>query len=130
MYQEWILLLLLTSIAFLASYLASKKGRNPYAWFAIGFLLGILGVLLLLLLPSLNEEDQNDEDQDDEEEVLEEGNVYWYYLDSDHEEQGPISETALKEKIQARELLSSDYVWKQGLKEWEMIENFPGLLTD
>ena len=38
----------------ICAYQAKQRGRNPLAWFAIGLLFGILGLILLFLLKPLN----------------------------------------------------------------------------
>ncbi len=40
-------------IGFATSYFAQKRGRDGASWFMIGVLLGIFGLLLLFLLPSI-----------------------------------------------------------------------------
>ena len=35
--------------------IASSKGRNPFGWFLIGFLISCIGLIIILCLPDLNE---------------------------------------------------------------------------
>ena len=42
--------------AFAAYNLAEKKGRNPGAWAAVGFLFGLIGLLVLVCMPSRDTE--------------------------------------------------------------------------
>ncbi|WP_201456323.1 DUF4339 domain-containing protein [Chlamydia sp. 17-3921] len=38
----------------LSAYIAIKKNRNPIGWFFAGMLFGIIGIVLLLILPNLS----------------------------------------------------------------------------
>ena len=40
--------------AYVAYEIAKSKGRNPITWGIIGFLFSILGVILVVILPSKN----------------------------------------------------------------------------
>jgi hypothetical protein len=44
----------LIGLAYLTAYVAQKKGRNFFGWFAIGLLTGGIGVIIALILPPKN----------------------------------------------------------------------------
>jgi len=46
-------LLVGVACAFAARAMAERKGRNPGTWAAIGFLFGLIGLLILVCMPSL-----------------------------------------------------------------------------
>lgn len=112
------------------SYFAGQRGRDPFAWFFIGMLLGILGILLLFLLPALNvkEEAQVLEEEKPKEEGwpgfrLKE----WYYLNSAREQIGPSSYSALRDMWISKKISEQTYVWSEGMEEWKKIGEIPSL---
>jgi hypothetical protein len=114
------------------SYFASQRGRDPFAWFLIGMLLGILGLLLLFLLPPVNPEEA---DKQGEEQalapVVPESSPYrlkeWFYLDQDRKQCGPFSFTMLKKGWQQGKVSSNTLVWSDGMEAWKPIEELPEL---
>jgi S1-C subfamily serine protease len=52
----------------------------------------------------------------------------WYYMDSQGNQVGPVSQTKLLELVAAGEVLPTTYVWTAGLTEWKPLkEVLPGL---
>lgn len=51
--MEWILLWILIGIA--SAVVAANKGRSGCGWFALGFLLGPVGLILALVVPKNQE---------------------------------------------------------------------------
>lgn len=47
----------------LGSYLCERKGRPRYLGFVLGFLFGLIGILVILLLSKKTEPQQTDQDQ-------------------------------------------------------------------
>lgn len=108
-----------------SSYFAKKRGRDPFAWFLIGMFLGILGLLLLFLLPPLVEQtpvvEEKVEEIAPEEEGVPDRLKAWYYLDQDRNQIGPLSYNELKKaNIQADTLL-----WTEGMPEWKTVAELP-----
>ena len=50
----------------------------------------------------------------------------WYYA-RDGQQQGPVTAKFLKEKALTGELLPTDHLWKDGLKDWVTADSLPGL---
>lgn len=46
----------------ICSYIAKKHDRFPKNWFLVGFITGPLGLLMIILLPKLNEDNLSIED--------------------------------------------------------------------
>ncbi len=126
--------LLLSSALFGAScsYLALKKQKNPFLWFAIGFCFGIFG-LAFLLVQILNQSkqkkvlaQQGPEKQKDEPIALHALSIYaekvWYYVDANSQQVGPISHDLLKEKIRNGTISLSFLVWNESLAEWKKLQ--------
>jgi hypothetical protein len=42
----------------IAAVVASGKGRSPIGWFFLGFLLGLIGIVIVAVLPNLKEEER------------------------------------------------------------------------
>ncbi|MEI8365297.1 MAG: DUF4339 domain-containing protein [Parachlamydiaceae bacterium] len=119
-----------------ASYLANQRGRDPYIWFAIGMLLGLLGVLLLFILPSLAPATQEittvaDAKLDSKVPLLNENDITcseWFCLDKMRKQQGPLSIGALKELWQKGTIDAQSYVWSEGMSVWKHIQEIALLL--
>ena len=50
----------------------------------------------------------------------------WYYTQNG-QQQGPVTAQTIKEKAQSGELLPTDRLWKDGLKDWVAADSLPGL---
>lgn len=139
--------ILLLIIASLTSYYANNKGRNPFNWFVIGVLLGIFAPIILLFLPALKKEQKGngyptmsvsppdpslahlpDSALSPEQlKVREEENKLWFYLDQRHEQVGPVSVVALRELWNRGKLELNQYVWSEGMEQWQKVEDLPEL---
>jgi len=119
----------------LNAYYANQRGRDPVAWFMIGIPLGLFGLVILFLLPKLN--DKNSEKKETAaiaaefpsvEELLPDYTVKeWYYLDDEHKQKGPVQFSFLKGLWHDGQLLVKTYVWCDGMDVWEKVENVPNL---
>ncbi len=139
--------ILLLIIASFTAYYASRKGRNPLLWFIIGILLGIFAPLILLFFPAVKP-DQVDNGMptmtvlppDPDHQQLpqpppapadlkrqEEEEKLWYYLDQNHQQEGPVSSVALRELWNRGQLEVNSYVWTNGMEQWEKVDNLPEL---
>lgn len=118
-----------------ASYFAGQRGRDPFAWFFIGMLLGILGLLLLFLLPTVTspEEAATKEDSVEKPKELQEGNMStfrlkeWYYLNDSREQKGPNPYSELKGMWNLKKITDQTYVWCEGMENWKKIAEIPEL---
>lgn len=121
------------------AYFAHKRGRDPLIWFMIGTLLGILGLIILFILPaSKTSNDHPSEDLGDvlppvlpevevdevESPVLQK---HWFYVDQTKQQQGPISFILLKQDWEANKISDQTYVWSEGMVEWQHIADLPEL---
>lgn len=139
--------ILLLIIASFTAYYASRAGRNPMIWFAIGVLLGIFAPLLLFFLNSMKPQKGEDgyptmivsppdkavanlpphQPSPEELKLQEEENRLWYYLDQNHTQIGPVSVIALRDLWNRGMLEEKQYVWSEGMAQWEKVENLPEL---
>jgi hypothetical protein len=151
MHLELILSILLGVLfGITCSYLAKDKGRSPLNWFIIGLLFGIIGLVVLLLMPRIKkpEEDapqveeapqkvQPIEEVESEEEPSTinspptQSELYrmnpWYYLDGKHVQIGPVDFQDILEAWRYGEISLSSYVWTDTMSNWQKIEQLPDL---
>lgn len=131
MMLSFIIFLLLGS---LTAYLAQQRGRDPYLWFAVGGLFGLLGLLVLFLLPQIdkNAETETKQTVPDKDIILVEPlpdplNAQWYYLDEKNQQQGPIGIRALKQKWLEEGIDMETLVWCEGMEYWKRISQIESL---
>jgi hypothetical protein len=113
-----------------ASYFASQRGRDPFAWFMIGMLLGILGLLLLFLLPPLENEKKEPVEPEEIAPVITEPAerlTDWFYLDKNRIQVGPVAFNALKSAWDDKEITIETLVWREGMGEWKKVAELPSL---
>lgn len=121
-------------IGTMASYLANQRGRDPYIWFFIGILLGLLGVLLVFLLPPViasKEEKTVVPNTPSSTIVTNESSVVsteWFCLDKTRKQQGPIAIGILRELWKKGNIDAKSYVWSEGMSGWKRIEELIPLL--
>lgn len=115
------MLIMAAVIGTISAYLAFKREKNPYLWFAIGFLFGIFGIFAMFFAssskkkplaapkqPSFSIEGPSDK--------------FWYYLDPAHNQQGPMSKDAITLAWKAGKLNPSTFVWHEELPEWKPLK--------
>lgn len=113
-----------------ASYFASQRGRDPFAWFMIGMLLGILGLLLLFLLPPLESDKKEAVEPEEIAPVITEPAerlTDWFYLDKNRIQVGPVAFNALKRAWDDKEITIETLVWREGMGEWKKVAELPSL---
>lgn len=116
-----------------ASYFASQRGRDPFAWFMIGMLLGILGLLLLFLLPPLEEAKDEVVTEESVEEAVPVASEpadrlsVWYYLDKNRAQVGPVPFNTLKRAWDDKLITGDTLVWREGMGAWKKVAELPSL---
>jgi hypothetical protein len=105
----------------LTSHYAKQRNRNPYLWFVIGLLFGILGLLLVFILPSRKEEISKIVSLPPPMES-EKPFVLWYYVDENDAQQGPMSEKSFLLAQQEGKIKPLSYVWNTGMEHWKRLE--------
>ncbi len=125
-------------MGWLTSYLAKKRGREAVEWFLIGMAFGLLGLLILYLLPVLPPKENKElplapsvEAASSKEIPLsarekrmtlsEAGRREWYYLDQNKHQVGPLSFDALKKLWIDRKVGPLTYIWTDSLPDWRRI---------
>ncbi len=105
------------SLAFgiLAAFYAKRAGKNPYLWFLLGMLLGVIGVFFLFFMPQRKKPIKLAPNVD---------RLFWYYLDEENKQRGPFKFSVLRQAWQKGTLSPNTYVWNETLDKWEPFERF------
>lgn len=114
---------------YLASYLANKRGRNPVGWFFLGLTLGLIGVVLVLMLPSRKIKKLAPPPVP----RLQRSEVWlklWYYLDPTHQQQGPMEFPDLAKLRKDKKIGDQALIWGEGMEEWKRLSEMPDLLQE
>ncbi|MDN3505251.1 MAG: DUF4339 domain-containing protein [Rhabdochlamydiaceae bacterium] len=108
-------------LGYATSKYALTKDLNPKLWFVLGFFFGILAPLFLLLIhpiiqrrkakltPKIEKKRTNP--------MFE--RIDWYYLDHNHDQQGPMSFTAFKNHFDVGEIGDDTLIWNEEMKDWK-----------
>ncbi|MBM3183849.1 MAG: DUF4339 domain-containing protein [Chlamydiae bacterium] len=110
----------------LGLYFARKRGRNPYAWFFIGFFFGVLGVMVIFFAPNPKKKSASVAETPKEvplPTIQGPSDKFWYYLDPTHQQIGPMSFEALKTAWQDGKVSLTTYVWHEELPEWKLLKD-------
>jgi hypothetical protein len=124
------------------AYFANQRKRDPLIWFMIGMLLGLLGLLLLFLLPPGKEE--GSKETVELEEIPPQSSIEhhprpithdylvkdWFYYDRSRQRHGPIRFDKLKELWKKGEINEESFIWAEGMTEWLKLEEVHGLYTN
>jgi len=116
-------LALSTCVGVLSAFMAFRRGKNPYLWFFIGALFGLLGIFALFL-PSFQKKKPRAMGPLFKTSIVGPINKFWYYLDESHKQVGPVSLYALKKAWEGKQIHEKTFVWHEELEDWKMLENF------
>lgn len=120
------------------AYFAYQRGRDPYFWFAVGLLFGLLGLIVLVFLPQINSgenlEKELSNNSTGNSQIVKHANDYmikdWFYIDKSGQQFGPVRFEVLKEMWKDKKIDASSFVWSEGMSEWKKIEEIPNLHQD
>jgi len=106
----------------ISAYLAHKRERNPYTWFAIGFLFGIFGIFAIYFAGSKKKSAAPAQKPEPVVTIQGPSDKFWYYLDPAHEQKGPMSLDALTTAWKTGQVDSSTYVWHEDMAAWTLLK--------
>lgn len=115
-------LLIAALFGLISSFVAFKRGKNPYLWFFLGFLLGALGIFAVILLSDFAKKRKPRKKRlsslilDGPQDKL------WFYLDATHQQIGPISYQSIGENLKQGIINPQTFVWHENLSSWKKIE--------
>lgn len=125
--------------------IAKQRNRNPVNWFFIGFLFSLLGLLLLIALPSRANESSKVEDvkvpdikkaPHAEAAAIPDGPLFpsaiqlrvsrdstidWYFIDQRSDIIGPLKLNELRKALIERKLDNQTYIWCEEFPDWTQI---------
>lgn len=107
-------------IGIISAYLASKREKNPYLWFAIGFLFGIFGIFAIFFIGSEKKSPQKAKQLVYRLEGP--SDKFWYYLDPSDAQQGPMSRDAVLTAWRTGKIDASTYIWHEDLPDWKPLK--------
>jgi hypothetical protein len=112
-----------------SSYFASTRGRDPFAWFLIGMLIGILGLLLLFLLPPITVVEKDLVEESAAQDSFQSAFRFreWFYLDEKQQQKGPLAFSLLRKRWESGNLSTHTLVWSEGMGNWKKIDELPEL---
>lgn len=119
----------------ISAYLFYRVKKRPLHGFLIGFLFGVYGLAWILITswPSLKKRGGGRRIPQQlrpafplpQEKTLQgPSDKFWYYLNEAHEQQGPMSLTALSGAWKEGKVSLSTYVWHEDLPEWKKLGEF------
>jgi MFS family permease len=117
----------------LASHFAKKRGRGPLGWFFIGLFLGIIGLLVLFLLPRVEKRSSTIPQKPLIPTQPKRSDAWlkmWYYLDTTHIQQGPLEFPDLIKKWKEKGISEKSYIWGEGMKEWQRLAELPDVINE
>lgn len=105
----------------ISAYLAYKRERNPYIWFAIGFLFGLIGVFAAFF-GSAKKKNIEPAPKAPVWKVVGPSDKFWYYVDPAGSKQGPMSRDALTAAWKEGRIDLSTYVWHEEMSDWKPLK--------
>jgi len=110
-----------------SAYLARRQGKNPFLWFFLGMFFGLFGLVFLLFSPKPAKARRRAQRQKEEPTTIDitpkvdpsHKNKFWYYLDPENRQNGPMSFDALVRDWKEGKVGPKTYVWNENLEEWE-----------
>lgn len=109
------------------SILANRRGRNPFGWFFLGAFFGLLGLVILLILPrktlcmegplanvTTKPVDLLTPAAPPENKTA----LMWHYLNKEGKAEGPMSEEALLNLHDEGKITDRTYIWNETLSDW------------
>lgn len=141
--ETLLIILLCVGMGWLNAYYAEQRGRNNIVWFIIGFYTGLLGLLVLFLLPAVTKDGKEPSEKQNSESIPEgetltveplsikrtpeELDCEWFYVDNEKKQQGPISLEKMKELWQEKMIIDQTYVWCEKMQNWQYIKELSRL---
>ena len=119
-----VILCMSTLAGIISAYIARRRGRNPYFWFGVGFLFGLIGVMAIFIAPNPKKAESEEVTTKTEPKFYIDGPIdrFWYYLDASRQQQGPMSHDALTQAWKKGSITSSTLVWNEDLSNWKELQ--------
>ena len=109
-------------VGIISACLASKRGKNPYLWFALGILFGIFGIFAICFASSSSKRATQSAPKQPVFRIDGPVDKFWYYLDPSHSQQGPMSRDALTAAWESGKINPSTFIWHEDLPDWRPLK--------
>jgi GYF domain 2 len=118
------------------SYFAKQRNRDPALWFFIGMLLGLIGLVILFILPVVDTPKESEKIAGSDPvhklpQFIEPPDFalkVWFFLDNERKQQGPISFSVVRTMWQQNKLHNESVVWCEGMHTWCKVNEIPNLI--
>jgi hypothetical protein len=110
------------------SKIASIKNRNARYWFILGLFFGLVGLIIIYFLNPLKKKNiysPNVINQISVSKSLPNDNNYWYYLDNNKNQIGPVSVKKIFDNYFEGKISDTTYVWNDTMKDWSLLKDLP-----
>ncbi len=98
---------------YLGSRMARRKNRNPMIWFFLCTFFGLVALTILFFLRPIKVEAPVPPPAKPKPAPL---ISFWYYLDAEEQQYGPLSTSLLKEALSEDKV---KYIWNETLDNWK-----------
>jgi hypothetical protein len=113
------------------AHYAARRGRNPKFWFFAGALFGILALIVLFVLPTpqVKNSIRLSKKPDVPTPPLlatilpSHADRFWYYLDGEKKQLGPMSFSALNKAWNDGSVLEQTFVWNEEMENWQYFKD-------
>lgn len=105
-----------------SAYLAYKRKKNPYLWFIVGFLFGLLGIFAIFFATSRKKPAPVVPKPEPVLTIQGPTDKFWFYLDPDNRQNGPMSRDSLTTAWKEGKLNLSTYVWHEEMPDWKPLK--------
>jgi predicted PurR-regulated permease PerM len=120
-------------IAFACSHFAKKKGRNSSLWFMSGAFFGVFALIVLLFLPKLKRTAAQQASSAPVKLlralIPAQMSKFWYYLDEEKKQFGPMSFEALSRAWEEGEVQAHTLLWNEDLENWKRLDEVTSPFT-
>lgn len=115
----------------ICAFYAKQRGRDPLNWFFIGIFLGVIGLILLFILPVKKAPELAPQVDTlpvpTEEPVFPQNDflssskppLFWYYLDPENKQFGPMSFEGLQTAWKDGKVIDQTYIWNEEMSNWK-----------
>jgi hypothetical protein len=121
------------TFGYLCSYIAKNKNKKRLFWFYMGILFGLIALIIILFLKKDKKMIKNIKEVKAQKNIFKINPLndknFWYYLDDDNKQIGPLSLKAIEDNILNKKINPFTYVWNDTLDEWKRLNQLDILNT-
>jgi len=125
-----LLILCWACLGLACSKIARRKNRNSSIWFFLGLSFGIIALIIVYFLKPIKiiaKKNQNPLSQTSLSPVFKDNN-YWYYLDNERKQIGPMSLKRLFDNYLMGKISDTTFVWNDTMETWKKLKEVSAFL--